>query len=145
MIGSTNSRTKQENDACSVAITGLSYTNGYGRDEGELTSLLVQVAKEALVDDSGIVESLCVVVGNCSDASLISTEKLFSLLALTGRGINQHISNPLQGLDTAINQLQSSACNIVLLVLCDLVENIAETENYYYFSAFVVRPFSQSN
>ncbi len=144
MIDNTNSSIKQENNSCSIAITGLSYISCYGHGKGDLKSSLIQIAKEALVDDSDIAESPCLIIGNCGNANLISAEQLLPLLGLTGRGTDQQISNPLQGLDMAINQLQSSACNIVLLLLCDSVENIQEPQNSYYLSAFVLRPLSRA-
>jgi malonyl CoA-acyl carrier protein transacylase/phosphopantetheinyl transferase (holo-ACP synthase) len=157
MIENTNFSTKQENNSCSVAITGLSYRSCHiidGEGDTDLNSLLIQLAKEALIDDQSngtapVADKNYIVSGNCSKANLIATAQLFPFLGFTGQGINQQISSPLQGLKTAINELQSLACNMVLLILCDSIEcNSLEDnsgrQNSYYLSTFILRPISKA-
>ncbi len=136
----------QENNSCCAAVTGLSYKscqfpNNYA--ESDLNSVVVHLAQRALSEDqsSGAsieAENVSIIVGNCTNASLTRAGQLMSFLGLTGNGINMHISNPLQGLDIAINELQTSVSNTALLVLLDSLEDIPG-QNSYYISVFVIR------
>ncbi len=49
----------------------------------------------------------------------------------------------MEGLEVAVNQLQSSQNDVALLLFCDLLENVSGSESYY-LAAFVVRNLTQA-